>query len=230
MSNPAPMDRRRFLTTTAIGVTAIALTRESAFAAASGSFVPLMSIGFAAALPASGTFVRLSSAGSLYLPDPTFLSHGARVAVVASARGPKHAGEPGGVAVDAVMPTLGRTPARFRFWGAAETGTSGNLSFTVPVVATSGINFVARRMKQSTKKDETSTTAPADLDPTPFTLSLGSADGSKLQRGIYVVALRESAGETLADWSAFSIVANQGAYSVAGADFAWVILKIDYAK
>ena len=44
------------------------------------------------------------------------------------------------------------------------------------------------------------------------------------------MALRESAGETLTDWSAFSIVANQGAYSVAGADFAWVILKIDYAK
>jgi len=230
MSNPASMDRRRFLTTTAMGVTAIALTREPAFAAASGSFVPLISIGFASALPANGTFVRLSSAGSLYLPDPTFLSRGARVTVVGSARGAKHVAEPGGVAVDAIMPTLGRAPARFRFWGAAETGTSGNLSFTVPVVATSGINFVARRMKQSTKKDELSPTAPADLDPTPFTLSLGSAAGPKLQRGIYVVALRESASETLSDWSAFSIVANQGAYSVAGAGFAWVILKIDYAK
>src|SRR5438034_11448348 len=124
MSTPASMDRRRFLTTAAMGVTAIALTREPALAAASGSFVPLMSIGFASALPANGTFVRLSSAGSLYLPDPTFLSRGARVAVVGSARGAKHAGEIGGVGVDALMPTLG-TPARFRFWGAAETGTSG---------------------------------------------------------------------------------------------------------
>ena len=229
MSKPGPMDRRRFLTTTAIGVTAFALTREHALAA-SGSFVPLISIGFAPALPANGSFVRLSGADSLYLPDPSFLSRGGRVTVVGSARGAAHKSETGGVGVDVVMPTLGRAPARFRFWGAAETGTSGNLSFTVPVVATSGINFVARRMKQSTKKDELSPTAPADLDPTPFTLSLGSAAGPKLQRGIYVVALRESASETLSDWSAFSIVANQGAYSVAGAGFAWVILKIDYAK
>jgi hypothetical protein len=174
--------------------------------------------------------VRLASAGSLYLPDPTFLSRGARVGVVGSARGAMHQSDPGGVAVDVAMPTLGRAPARFRFWAAAGTGSSGNLSFTVPVVATSGINFVARRMKQTTKKEEIATTAPADVDPAPFTLSLGSAAGPKLQRGIYVVALRESAGETVADWSAFSIVAKQGAYSVVGADFAWVILKIDYAK
>ena len=64
MSKPGPMDRRRFLTTTAIGVTAFALTREHALAAASGSFVPLMSVGFAPALPANGSFVRLSGANS----------------------------------------------------------------------------------------------------------------------------------------------------------------------
>src|SRR5437879_5667842 len=156
------MDRRRFLGTTAIGLTGLALMPRHALAAASGSFVPLMSIGFAPALPANGSFVRLASAGSLYLPDPTFLSRGARVTVVGSARGAAHKGETGGVGVDAVMPILGRAPARFRFWGAAETGTSGNLSFTVPVVATSGVNFVARRMKESTKKDEISPTAPAD--------------------------------------------------------------------
>src|SRR6266571_776354 len=95
------MDRRRFLGTTAIGLTAFALAPKQALAAASGSFVPLMSIGFASALPANGAFVRLSSAGSLYLPDPTFLSRGARVTVVGSARGAKHVAEPGGVAVDA---------------------------------------------------------------------------------------------------------------------------------
>lgn len=230
MSNPSSMDRRRFLTTTAMGVTAIALGRESAFAAASGSFVPLMSIGFASALPANGAFTRLADAASLYLPDPAFLSRGARVTVAGSARGAKHQSEPGGVAVDAVMPTLHPVPARFRFWSAAENGTSGNLSFVVPVIATSGINLIARRMKQTTKKEETSSTAPADVDPAPFTLSLGSAAGPKLQRGVYVVALRESATETLSDWSAFSIVANRGAYSISGAAFAWVILKIDYAK
>jgi len=223
------MDRRRFLTTTAMGVTAFALAHKDALGAASASFNPLLSIGFAPALPANGTSVRLADAGSLYLPDPAFLSRGARVAVVGSARGAKHLGEAGGVAVDAVMPTL-RAPVRFRFWGATESGASGNLSFTVPVVATSGIDFVARRMKQSSRKEETSTTAPADVDPAPFTLSLGSAAGPKLQRGVYVVALRESSSEVLTDWGRFSLVGNQGAYSVAGAGFAWVILKIDYAK
>jgi hypothetical protein len=224
------MDRRRFLSTTAIGITGLALAHKDAFAAAGGGLSPLLSIGFAPALPAAGTSVRLADAASLYLPDPSFLSSGARVAVAGSARGAKHLGEPGGVAVDAAMPLLGRAPARFRFWSAAGNGASGNLSFTVPVVATSGIDFVARRMKASTKKEETATTAPADVDPVPFTLSLGSAPGPKLQRGVYVVALRESASDVLTDWSRFGIAAEGGAYSIPGAGFAYVILKIDYAK
>lgn len=224
------MDRRRFLTTSALGFAALALNHKNALAAAPAGFSPLLSIGFAPALPAPGTSLRLADAASLYLPDPAFLSRGARVTVAGSARGPKHVGEPGGIGVDAVMPTLRQQPSRFRFWSAADNGTSGNLAFTVPAVATSGIDFVARRMKQTTKKDETATTAPADVDPAPFTLSLGSAAGPKLQRGIYVVALRESSSEVLTDWSAFSIVSNHGAYSIPGAGFGWVILKIDYAK
>src|SRR6266536_2474040 len=95
----ASMDRRSFLSTAALGITGLALTHKDAFAAASGSFSPLLSIGFAPALPAPGTSVRLSDASSLYLPDPVFLSRGARVSVAGSARGAKHAGEPGGVAV-----------------------------------------------------------------------------------------------------------------------------------
>jgi len=218
------MDRRRFLTTAAIGVTGFALNHKNVLAAAATGFSPLISIGFAPALPPNGTSVRLGDAASILMPDPTFLSHGARVTVAGSARAAKHASDPGGVAVDAVL------AKRFRFWSVADNGRSGNLSFVVPVVATSGINFVARRMKQTTKKDETSASAPADVDPAPFTLSLGSAAGPKLQRGVYVVALRESATETIGDWSALSIVADRGAYSVAGAAVAWVILAIDYAK
>jgi hypothetical protein len=217
------MDRRSFLSRTLAGVAAFALTNKYAFAASSTGFSPLMSIGFAPALPPGGASVRLADALSLLLPDPTFLSHGARVSVAGSARAAKHAADPGGVAVDAVM------SKRFRFWSAAQSGASGNLSFTVPVTATSGIDFIARRMKQSTKKDETATAAPADVDPTPFTLSLGSVAGPKLQRGVYVVALRESAGEVIADWTRYAIAANGGTFSIPGADFAWVILKIDYA-
>src|SRR5438105_2352089 len=123
----ASMDRRRFLSTTALGITGLALSHKDAFAAASGSFSPLLSIGFAPALPAPGTSVRLADAASLYLPDPSFILRGARVSVAGSARGPKHASEPGGVAVDAVMPTLTHQPSRFRFWSAADNGTSGNL-------------------------------------------------------------------------------------------------------
>jgi hypothetical protein len=218
------MDRRRFLSTTAAGLTALTFTNKYVFAASSGSFSPLISFGFAPALPANGASVRLADAMSILMPDPTFLSHGARVNVAGSARAAKHAADPGGVAVDAVM------SKRFRFWSAAQSGASGNLSFTVPVTATSGIDFVARRMKQSTKKDETATAAPTDVDPTPFTLSLGSAAGPKLQRGVYVVALRESAGETIADWTRYAIAANGGTFSIPGADFAWVILNVDYAK
>src|ERR1043165_5133796 len=194
------MDRRRFLTTAALGVTALALSHKNAFATTSTGFSPLISIGFAPALPADGAAFRLTDAASILMPDP------------------------GGVPVDAVM------SKRFRFWSAADNGPSGNLSFTTQAVATSGIDFIARRMKDTTKKEETSTTAPADIDPAPFTLSLGSAAGPKLQRGVYVVALRESASEIITDWSRFAIAAANGVYTIPGADFAWVILKIDYAK
>jgi len=224
------MDRRRFLTTTGIGLTALALTPKGVFAASGSpsSFVPLMSIGFAPVLPAEGTSARLSDAGSLLLPDPAFISRGARVSVVGSARAAKYSGGTDGVAVDAAMPAYGNP--RFRFWSAAGDSVSGKLGFTLPVPATSGINLVARRVKQTAKKDETSATPPADIDPAPFTLSLGGVAGPKLQRGIYVVALRESAGDTFSNWSRFSIASNSGTYSVAGADFDWVMLKIDYAK
>ena len=226
----ASMDRRSFLATgckAAAGVAALALTQKSVFAAPA-SLNPLMSIGFAPALPENGASVRLSDAASLYLPDPAFISRGARVSVVGSARAAQHKNDDGGVAVDASMPAYGNP--RFRFWSAAGVTVSGNLGFTVPVPATSGINLVARRVKQTTKKEETSTAPPPDLDPAPFTLSLGGVAGPKLQRGIYVVALRETATETISDWSRYSIVAKDGVYSVAGADFAWVMLKIDYAK
>lgn len=223
------MDRRRFLTTTAISVTALALTQKSVFAASSSSsFVPLMSIGFAPDLPADGTSVRITDAGSLLLPDPGFIGRGARVSVVGSARAAKYKDGADGVAVDAAMPAYGNP--RYRFWSAAGAGVSGNLGFTVPVPATSGINLVARRVKQSTKKEQLSPTPPADVDPVPFTLSLGGVPGPKLQRGIYVLALRESSGDSFSDWSRFSINSNHGVYSVAGADFDWVMLKIDFAK
>lgn len=223
-----PMDRRRFLSTTAVGVAGLALTNKVALAApatlAAGT-PPLISIGFAAALPANGTQVRLADATSILMPDPSFLSHDARVTVAGSARGPKHVSDPGGLAVDAVM------SRRFRFWSAAANGTSGALSFTVPVTAsTGGIDFIARRMKTTSRKEEIAATAPADVDPAPFTLSLGSADGPKLQRGVYVVALRESSSEIITDWSRFTIAANDGAYTIPGAEFGWVLLKIDYAK
>src|ERR1051326_7684088 len=133
------MDRRRFLTTTALGVTALALNHKNAFAAASTGFSPLISIGFAPALPANGTAVRLTDAASILMPDPTFLSRGARVTVAGSARAAKHASDPGGGA--------------------------GTVAFAAPAVATSGIDFVARRMRETTKKEETAATAPADVDP-----------------------------------------------------------------
>ncbi|HEV2719496.1 MAG TPA: hypothetical protein VG323_05725 [Thermoanaerobaculia bacterium] len=211
-----------------MSVTALALTQKRVFAASSSSFVPLMSIGFAPALPADGMSVRLSDAAALLLPDPGFIARGARVSVVGSARAAKYKDGTDGVAVDAAMPAYGSP--RYRFWSAAGGGVSGNLGFTVPVPATSGVNLVARRVKQTTKKEELSPTPPADVDPAPFTLSLGGVAGPKLQLGIYVVALRESSNDTFSDWSRFSITSNQRLYSIAGADFDWVMLKIDFAK
>jgi hypothetical protein len=170
------------------------------------------------------------------MPDPTFISRGARVHVVGSSRHRTHKGEAGGLALDAVFGIRSRLPEaypRFRFWivsGRDEGDVmSGSIAFDIPVAATNGIAFVAERTRPSTSDQPRETAPPLGPDTGRFTLSLLSS-GPKLQRGVYVVALREDTNELLTDWSRFTLENNQGRYSVSGDAFSYVILNVDYAK
>jgi hypothetical protein len=223
-----------------LGVAAVALSNGNLFAAAiaaqgSGPVNPLLSVGFASALPASGNSVRLSAADALLMPDPLFISRGARVTVAGSARYRGQQGQRGGLALHAVFAIRSRVPEaypRFSFWSVSGRqegdSISGPTSFVVPVPATSGLTLIAERTLPSSDKP-LSTPPPLGADIGTLTLSLLSGVGPKLQRGVYVIALRETPSEMPADWSRFSLANDHGAYRVTGDAFSYVILDIDYA-
>lgn len=243
MSNTVPslpMDRRNFLrtsSTAAIGFALLAaIPQRLAAASANNPFNPLLGVGYADALPPFGSSVRLTDASRVLTPDPTFISRRARVKIAGMHRGDDYRGTAGGLAVDALFPILGRTPAnypRFRFWCLSGRESldvlSAPVAFTIAVPATSGINFIARRLKPGNVAE--ATTPPAlETDSGAFTLSLGNVAGPKLQRGVYTIALGESPSDRLTDWGAFTLAGQQYDWNIPGAPFAYLILKIDYAS
>jgi hypothetical protein len=248
MSGPSlssTIDRRSFLrmgSTAALGVAALALTEPKLFAAAAGArdprpLNPVMLVGFAPALPATGESVRLSAADALLLPDPAFIARGARISVAGSARRRVDQGRFGGLAIDAVFPIESRRPEsypRFRFWAVTSRedngeGVSGPVSFVMTVPATSGLTFLAERT-MPVESEPSAKAPPLGADVGRFTLSLLNGGGPKLQRGVYVIALRESNDQVLTDWSRFSVVNDHQQYSITGDAFSYVILNIDYAQ
>ena len=239
-----PLARREFLRISSTAVIGIAdsgfLNPKALLAAATASsaFQPLLSIGFAPSLPEVGSSVVLGSADSLLMPDPLFISRGARVTVHGSGRAPKQKNAPGSLFLDAVFPAKSGAAAddrRFRFWSMSgrndSDSFSGNVSFNVPVLATTGLSFLARYKRPAIVTEAASNTPPPlEQDNAPFTLSLGGVAGPKLQRGVYVVALRESADESSPNWSRLRVANNNGSIGLSGASFAYVILEVAYGE
>src|SRR5438067_140168 len=138
VSNGIP--RREFLrisSAAALGVAVVAIGDGNLFAATSSGIVPLMDVGYAPSLPATGFSVPLMSADSILSPDPRFISTGARVAVIGAKRAAARKNAPGGIAVDALFPVSHRPssdPIRFRFFSIAgrpdNDSMSGPLSYT----------------------------------------------------------------------------------------------------
>jgi hypothetical protein len=236
---PAGMPRREFLrisSAAAMGVAVVAVGEVKLFAASTSGVVPLMDVGYAPSLPATGFSIPLAAANSILSPDPHFISSGARVSVVAAKRAARHNNEPGGIAVDALFPVLhrqDRDPLRFRFFSIAgrpdQDSISAPLSYTVQVPSTSGVSLVVRR---SAVAESATLTAPPAIESgaTPLTLSLGNVAGPKLTRGVYVLAFREDAADSMsANWNRLTLAPAESGYYVAGATFSYVILSVEYA-
>ena len=227
------VDRREFLTTgsaAAIGLTAIALSPQSLLAAPKRAIDPLLGVGYAPSLPTTGNSVRLTAAGEALAGDPTFISRGARVTVSSFKRATRYQGVAGGTAIDVIHPAIGFAPAkypRFRAWSyATDSNQVDNvgsaIAFGTPVTATEGLQFIVRRVAAT--KEEPAT-------ETPLALTLGSSSGAmKLQRGIYVVAFRESADDSAPSWGAHSLSSREGHFVVDTTAFSYAVLTIDYAE
>lgn len=226
--------RRDFLkagSAAAIGFTAVALSPESLFAAPlrDRGILPLLSVGYAPEAPEAGRSVRLAAADRALLGDPAFISRGARVTVQSFARATRYQGEHGGVGIDVIHPVIGYAPEkypRFRAWAFSVDknldNIGGPIRFNVPVTGTQGLQFVVRRVTFDRDEPSTETLLP---------LTLGSEFGKmKLQRGVYVLAFRESAGDSVPPWSAHSVKSKGGSLVVDTESFSYAVVTIDYAS
>jgi len=235
-----PLPRREFLrlsATAAVGVAASGLINPARLFASTTDTLPLLSIGFADRIPEAGTRAVLGSASSMLMPDPAFLRYGAQLAIVGSGTASRSDLREGGIEVDAIFPARSRTPdqyPRFMAWKMEIQGETRALSsgirFTMPVTATDGVRLLVHRTSSAPPADRTKATAPDATQQNLIELSLRSGDGPKLQRGVYVIAFRESSGETAPNWSRLAVQNRNGAFSVEGLSSSYIILTVDYVK
>jgi len=235
----AGIPRREFLrisSAAAMGLAVVAVGEGKLFAATSSGLVPLMGVGYAPSLPATGFSVPLADAASILSPDPRFISTGARVAVVGAKRAASHKNAPGGIAVDALFPVSHRQdsdPLRFRFFSIAgrsdQDSISAPLNYVVQVPSTGGVSLSVRHRRAVTDAAVSDAPPPLESEITPLTLSLGNVAGPKLTRGVYVLAFREDDGDSMSNWNRLTLATSETDYYVANAAFSYVILNVDYA-
>lgn len=230
--------RREFLrisSAAAMGLAVVALGERDLFAATSSGLVPLMDVGYAPSLPATGFSIPLASASAILSPDPAFIRKGARITVLGAKRAASHANVLGGIAVDALFNVSHRSPddpLRFKFFSVSgrtdADAISGPLSFTVQVPSTGGVSFMVRR-QPPVSDTKTASSASSQADGTPLTLSLGNVAGPKLARGVYVLAFREDDGDSMGDWRRMNLASGDEGVYVSGAPFTYLVLNVDYA-
>jgi hypothetical protein len=194
--------RRDFLrySTTAAAGLAIATMSNSSLFAAPQTGSALLSVGFVSDLPANS--VRLNSLTNNPSTDPLLVSRGARISTRGGQRGDKYLKSPGGIAVDAVFPSA----RHVCFWSATKSCIT-KATTIVPAVAGSGVPVSVQCF---TTKGES-------------LLNLG-------QRGVYVIALRESASDAAPNWSRLDLVRNGNRFVIPGLTTGYVILSVDYAS
>ena len=83
----------------------------------------------------------------------------------------------------------------------------------MPVTAADGLQLAARGATE-----------------TRLALTLGSqSDALKLQRGVYVIGLRESPSDALPAWSALSLRRVDDGFAVDTTAFSYIVVTVDYA-
>jgi hypothetical protein len=194
--------RRDFLrySTTAAAGLAIAAMSQPSLFAAAKTGSALLSVAFVPDLPASS--VRLNSLANNPSIDPLLVSRGARISTRGGQRADKYLKNPGGIAVDAVFPSS----RHVCFWSATKSCTT-KVTTVVPAVAGSGVPVSVQCF---TTKGES-------------LLNLG-------QRGVYVIALCESASDVAPTWSRLDLVRDGNRFTVPGLATGYVILSVDYAS
>jgi hypothetical protein len=247
MSNdnlPKGLPRREFLKFGAWGIIAGAVSptilRGAPMERPTPSGMPLLSVGYADAAPSAGEAVRLQPASSILTGDIGFLSRGARLTFESFARGAKYRDRLlGGAAIDVVYPVRSYTDERmprFRAWsfnGRQEgESVSGPISFNVPVSATGGVQLIVRRTQSDAP--ETAESVPrggASSSESAAPLSLGfDSRLAKLQRGVYVIAFRETDDDVMTSWDLFRLSRRGNNLVVTPAPFSYVLMNVDYAK
>ena len=230
------LPRREFLRISSVvvaGTAAAGLIDGSPLLAAiraASPLLPLLSVGYVDSVPEDGSPARLRYAADLASGDPGFIRSSARIAISSYVRNANFRGQDGGFEVDAIFPVLNYEPERyprFRSWMAVENGgvesTSPGARFTIPVTSTGGAQFVVKRLRIGSQ--------PSTSDEALLPLSIGVESGTiKLQRGVYVVAFRESLGEAEPNWYGLTIRSTNGALSIPDAGFSYVIITVDYAQ
>jgi hypothetical protein len=146
------------------------------------------------------------------MPDPSFLSRDVRICINGGARAEQYLNAPGGTAIDPIGPT----GDSICFWTAKRYGTTVRGKMVLPLSSTSGLSF---SVKSLTAKTESI-----------LTLGLLSDSNPKLQAGVYVIALRESATDVAPNWNDLELVRRGNLYVVPNAPFSYAILSFDYAK
>ena len=236
-----PIPRREFLrisSTAVVGIAATSLVESTRlFATTTSVSQPLLSIGFASHIPAPGASSRLGFASGLLTSDPAFLARGARVTIAGFGRSAKHLDDPAGIQFNAVFPVLSRTPnnyPRFAAWSYAGRGDTameaGPVSFTMPVTAANGLQFLVNRIRPTGQRPADPTKPPA-LGPEQSLASLAINSGDvKLQRGVYVFAFREGGDDTAPQWSSYSVANRTGFLTVPNLALSYAVVTIDYEK
>lgn len=224
--------RRDFLKLTSISVVGVTVAGAWPTFALAASASPL-SVGYASSEPEDGGHRSLVAADSMLMGDPSFLSHDAKVTIRSSFRSVAATKQLDSVAIDVVFPELGanaRSYPSFRAWSSGSDGfrhlSSRRVTFRVPMDGMNGLllNFV-REASAATKNPN------AGHPDASVTLGLGSSSGEpKLQRGIYVVAFRESNDSADPVWGRLDLTRRGSELAISGGSFSYVIFSVDYER
>jgi hypothetical protein len=230
-ATPFLMERRQFILTTAAGMAGLmALSPAKLFADAPADSSPLLSVGFwnahlaptrTGGVITSWSSLNVQAGREITSSDPTFLRAGAEVQVLGYWRPAARRAAPLSVTFDALFTNpAGGDKLPFFAWSYASAAgvesSAGPVRFRLPVGASDALDLrVTRRppvtpVTATTSRRKVVTTAIGNTgttraEVTSFSIN-GLPDTQRLQRGVYFIAVRESASEALPDWSAVRVI------------------------